>query len=79
MPNFQARIKPEWRHRFPHLKTGAWYDVEPLWEGTQTRRLDMADKRVARLKTGTCYTSLRAEYLVFRPHPAAIEPGTPAA
>ena len=79
MPNFQARIKPEWRHRFPHLKTGAWYDVEPLWEGTQTRRLDMADKRVARLKTGTCFTSLRAEYVVFREHPAATEPGAPAA
>ena len=79
MPNFQARIKPEWRHRFPHLKTGLWYDVEPLWEGTQARRLDMADKRVARLKTGNCYTSLRAEYLVFRQNLAATQPGTPAA
>ena len=79
MPNFQARIKPEWRHRFPHLKTGLWYDVEPLWEGTQTRRVDMADKRVARLKTGTCFTSLRADYLVFRPNLAATHPGTPAA
>lgn len=79
MPNFQARIKPEWRHRFPHLKTGTWYDVVPLWEGTQVRRLDMADKRVARLKTGTCFTSLRAEYLLFRRHPEAAHQDSTAA
>ncbi len=78
MPNFQARIKPQFRHRFPHLKVGTWYDVEPLWSGSKTRRLDMADKRVARLVTGSGHTSLRAEYLEFRKHPQADTPMTAA-
>ena len=66
MVNFQARIRPQWRHRFPHLKEWKWYDVEPLWPRATDRAIDMAGKRVTRLKTGDEYTMIRAEYVAFR-------------
>ena len=66
MARFQARIKSEYWHLYQEFSPDTWYDVEPLWPGTSSRRLDMADKRVARLKTDWGYTSLRAEYLDFR-------------
>lgn len=69
MARFQARIRPEYRHLYREFDPNTWYDVEPLWPGSQTRRLDLADKRVARLKTDWGYTSLRAEYLEFRRKP----------
>ena len=69
MSDFQARIRPSWCHRFPHLKPYKWYDVEPLWPASHTRMIDMAGKRVARLRTGDDCTSLRAEYLTFRRRP----------
>lgn len=74
MVNFQARIKPQWRHRFPHIKDWKWYDVEPLWSGSSDRALDMSGKRVARLKTGAEHTLIRAEYVFFRHN----EAGSPA-
>ena len=74
MARFQARIRPEYRHLYRELDPQTWYDVEPLWPGSQIRRLDLADKRVARLKTDWGYTSLRGEYLEFRKKPA--QPGT---
>jgi hypothetical protein len=73
MARFQARIKPEYWHRYKELSPDQWYDVEPLWPGTSQRRLDMADKRVARLKTDWGYTSLRAEYLDFREKDTATQ------
>lgn len=73
MARFQARIKPEHRKRYSELDPDTWYDVEPLWPGSSVRRLDMADKRVARLKTDWGYTSLRAEYLEFREKKQATE------
>ena len=63
---FQARIKPEYQKRFPQLKSWVWYDVDPLWPASKTRGLDLFGNRVARLKTGGEYTSLRAGYLDFR-------------
>ncbi len=74
MVNFQARIRPQWRHRFPYIKDWKWYDVEPLWSGSSDRALDMAGKRVTRLKTGTEHTLIRAEYVFFR----ESEAGCPA-
>ena len=69
MCKFQARIKPVYQRRFPQFKPGVWYDVDPLWPGAKTRGLDLFGNRVARLKTDDGYASLRAEYLLFRPHP----------
>ena len=68
MANFQARIKPQWRHKYPHLKEWKWYDVVPLWPRSKDRMLDMAGKRVARLDTGEEHTMIRAEYINIRPH-----------
>ena len=73
MARFQARIKTEYRHRYQEFDPDTWYDVEPLWPGTSMRRLDMADKRVARLKTDWGYASLRAECLDFREKKAATK------
>ena len=73
MASIQARIKPEYQHLYQEFEFGTWYDVEPLWPGTRVRRLDMADKRVARIKTSWGYTSLRAEYLEFRKKPSQSE------
>jgi hypothetical protein len=61
MATFQARIKSEYRHLYQEFSPDTWYDVEPLWPGTSLRRLDMADKRVAR------------EYLDFREKETAVE------
>ncbi len=69
MVNFQGRIRPEFWHLYEDLQPDVWYDIEPLWTGSTTRRLDMADKRVARLKTPWGHTSLRAEYLDIRKRP----------
>ena len=73
MVNYQARIKPQYRGRFPQFKPSQWYDVEPRWASSKTRGVDLFGNRVARLKIGEEYTSLRAEYLTFRPHPDRVE------
>jgi hypothetical protein len=74
--NFQARIRPQWRLRFPHLKGWKWYDVEPQWPGSNDRAIDMAGKRVTRLRTGTEHTLIRAEYVFFRPVEVGCSVGT---
>ena len=73
MANFQARIKSEYRRRFPHFKGDAWYDIEPARGGSKARGADLFGNRIVRVKMGDEHTSMRADYFEIRVHPKRPE------
>ena len=66
MANFQARIKPEYRQRFPQFEADYWYDVEPLRPDSKTRGSDLFGNRIVRLNMGDHHTAIRSEYFELR-------------
>ena len=74
MTEFQARIKPEHRLRYPGLNAVTWYDVAPLFPGVTHRSKNMKGDRIARLETGRGTVSVLAEHLEFRSTTSAGDP-----
>lgn len=72
MATFEARVRPEFRLRYPELNLQAWYEVTPLFPGLRERRVNMAGQRVARLRVRTGYLEVLAEHLDFRPMETAV-------
>lgn len=66
MANFEARLKPEHRLRYPELNISSWYEVVPLFPGLTERRLNMRGERVARLRVGKSFLEVMSEHVEFR-------------
>jgi hypothetical protein len=63
---FEARLKPEHRRRYPDLSPQHWYPVVPLWPGLTQRAQNMSGQRLARLQTSHDFVMIRADHLEFR-------------
>ena len=63
---FEARVKPEHRRRYPDLIPERWYPVSPLWPGLTQRTHNMSKERLTRIKTPRDFIMIRAEHLEFR-------------
>lgn len=70
MPDYQARLKPQFAQKYPGLNSVTWYDVEPLWPGLTDRNTNLLGQRMTRLRTGKDHTTAMAEHLDFRERPA---------
>ncbi len=66
MAGVKARLRPEFRLKYPALSLTAWYEVEPLFPGLTDRRLNFFGQRVARLRVGDEHLEVLAEHLEFQ-------------
>jgi hypothetical protein len=69
MTTFKARIKSQYRARFPQFRPDAWYEVEPVRPESKTRGADLYGNRIVRLKMDEEHSSMRAEYFDIRLQP----------
>jgi hypothetical protein len=76
MARFQARLKPEYRLKYPDLSINLWYDVVPLFPGLRERRLNFMGDRVARLRVAGDFREVQADQVEFREVPDPATPGT---
>lgn len=73
MPGVQARLREEYKRKYPDLDPTAWYPVVPVFPGVTQRMVNMAGERLARLSTPRGFLTMRAEHLEFR---SAVEAKT---
>lgn len=66
MAEFQARLKPEHRLRYPSINALTWYDVAPFFPGVRDRTVNIAGERIARLRTARDYVTVLSQHLDFR-------------
>lgn len=66
MPDYQARLKPQFANQYPGLNSVTWYDVEPLWPGVTERNTNLLGQRLARLRGPKEHVTVLAEHLEFR-------------
>lgn len=79
MPQFQARLKPQFSKKYPGVNAVTWYDVDPLWPGLTERNTNLLGQRLTRLVTGSDHTTVLAEHLDFRDTSTRQSGKTPAA
>ncbi len=65
----QARLKPEFKVRYPHLNASIWYDVIPLFPGVTERRVNLSGDRLTRIRGPRDFETLKAGCFEFRKRP----------
>jgi hypothetical protein len=66
MPGVQARLREEFKRKYPDLDSTTWYAVVPVFPGVTQRMVNMAGERLARLSTPRGFLTMRADHLEFR-------------
>jgi hypothetical protein len=78
MPNYQARLKPQFAQKYTGLNSVTWYEVEPLWPGHTDRNTNLMGPRMSRLRTGKDHSTVLGEHLDFRERPRRTTGKAPA-
>ena len=62
----QAKLKPEFSLRCPHLNPRRWYDVVPVFPGVTERRTTLSGERLTRIRGPYDFETLKGEYFEFQ-------------
>lgn len=71
----QARVKPEYREKYPQLDPNSWYHIEPFFSRPPRpgeiveRVLSGDDQRIGRLQTEAGFAPVWSQHFDFRDEP----------